>query len=361
MILRSLLTPDDRERIVWATMSPLPGGSDRGVVSFAPTRNRSLLRDGTVRTGALRQKARAVVKSCDAAAAWIVAHGAPVRVAPDLIAAGIPVHITVHDDPAWGNVLLTRRYLPLAPLLAFDLNRSLRGARSVDVVSEPMARRYGARHGVAPTIVHRGLVGPVAPSPRYDRQQGLSVAVLGSTYGFREVRVLMQALRLASERLKVRARLTVIGGVDEAHVRSLCPPGLALEVTGHVAEPEGVAKLRECFMLYLSYPFGLRGKVLRTTSFPTKLSTYVMAARPVLLHMPADSSVAFLADTSPPYATLWDSLNPEDGANAIARIWNDDRAHQSCHLAAEELRKRHFDLSRNRATLLHALNALADG
>ena len=150
VILRSLLTPEDRERIVWATMSPLPSGSDRGVVSFAPTRNRSLLRDGTVRTSALRQKARAVVKSCDAAAAWIVAHGAPVRVAPDLIAAGIPVHITVHDDPAWGNVLLTRRYLRARPFARLRLESLVAGG----ALRRCGQRAYGA--AISRTTWHRG-------------------------------------------------------------------------------------------------------------------------------------------------------------------------------------------------------------
>ena len=133
------------------------------------------------------------------------------------------------------------------------------------------------------------------------------------------------------------ARLTVIGGVDEARVRSLCPPGLELEVTGHVDEPEGVAKLRDCFALYLSYPFGPRGKVLRTTSFPTKLSTYVMAARPVLLHMPADSSVAFLAATSPPMQRCGTHSLPRT-VPTRSRAYGTMIVHdQSCHVAAEKL------------------------
>ena len=142
VILRSLLKPEDRERIVWVTLSPHEGRGDRGIVSLAPSRDRSLLRDGTIRTGALRERAEKVMRTRAAPAAWIVAHGAAVRIAPSLIATGVPVHITVHDDPAWGNALLTRRYLALAPFLARDLGHSLRRARSVDVVSEAMRERY---------------------------------------------------------------------------------------------------------------------------------------------------------------------------------------------------------------------------
>jgi hypothetical protein len=357
VILQSLLTPEDRKRIIWATLSPLAAGNEPNAISLAPRRHRSLLQDGTIRTAQLRRKVRAIVRERGVAAAWVVAHGAPVRVAPDLVAASLPVHITVHDDPAWAYAILTRRYLALAPLLARDLKRSLRGASSVDVVSEPMARRYRSRYGIESTIVHRGLAGPVRPSPAYDRRHGVAVAVLGSTYGLREVGTLAQALGLLSERLRLPTRLTVIGGVDQTQVKRLCPPDVALEMPGHLDEVEGVARLASSFLLYLSYPFGRRGKVLRTTSFPTKLSTYIMAARPLLLHMPADSSVASLG-TKSPYATLWQSINPEDGADAIHRLWLDDRTDQSFHGAAEQVREQHFDLSNNRAVLLQTLNLL---
>jgi hypothetical protein len=277
--------------------------------------------------------------------------------APGLVATGLPVHITVHDDPAWAYAILTRRYVALAPLLARDFGRALKGAQSIDVVSDSMARRYRKRYGVKSSVVHRGLTGPVPPSPAFDRSSGLSVAVLGSTYGLREVRVLAKALAIVSDRLRLRTRLTVIGSVDESRLKSACPACVDLEVTGHLDEAHGVARLRDSFLLYMSYPFGRRGRVLRTTSFPTKLSTYILAARPLLLHMPSESSVASL-DTSAHYATLWDSALPNDGADAIEQLWRDDTSADSFHAEADQLRQRYFDLSYNRAVLLDALNAL---
>ena len=357
VIIKSLLTPEDRERIVWLTLSPLKHQADDSVVSLAAAGPRSLLQDGTIRTRALREAAREVMHSRNAAAAWVVAHGASLRMASGLIDAGVPTHVTVHDDPAWGYALMTRRYLPLAPLLARDLGRTLRAASSIDVVSDAMARTYHRRYGVTSTIVHRGLPGPVEPAPVYDRRKGLSIAVLGSTYGFSELSVLAQALAIAQQRLGVPATLTVIGGVDEAAVRKLCPPGVELEITGHIDEPEGISRLRESFLAYLSYPFRRRGRMLRTTSFPTKLSTYVLAARPLLLHMPSESSIAFLGASSP-YATLWGSTDSAQGAEILQRLWRDDATPQSFHAAADEVREQHFDLARNRAALYGALNAL---
>lgn len=356
VIINSLLTAADRERMVWATLSPVNDSTADNVVSLAPGGRRSPLKDGTVRTAALRQAARSVVRSHNAQAIWIVAHGASLRVAPGLIDDGHPVHVTVHDDPAWGHALLTRRNLPLAPLLAHDLRRVLRRADSVDVVGPGMAAYYRGRYGVDSTIVHRGLPGPVAPAPVYDRSKGLSVAVLGSTYGVSELSVLAEALALAAERLGVPTKLTVIGRPN-ARVRKLCPPSVQLDAPGHLDEPQGIARLRESFLLYLSYPFRWRGRMLRTTSFPTKLSTYVLAARPLLLHMPSESSVAFLGDRSP-YATLWSSTDPQQGAELLSRLWSDQVTDDSFHGAGEELREEHFDLDRNRNTLYAALNSL---
>jgi hypothetical protein len=357
VIIKSLLTPADRERIVWLTLSELKQPAGAAVVSLAQFGRRSLLKDGTLNTSALRRTACEVVRSRNATAAWVVAHGASLRMAPGLAGTGIPLHVTVHDDPAWGYALMTRRYLPLAPLLARDLGRTLRAASSVDVVSAGMAEAYRRRYGVESTLIHRGLPGPVAAAPRYDRSQGLSVAVLGSTYGFRELGGLANALALAQQQLKVPAKLTVIGGVDESQVRQVCPPSLAIEITGHLDESQGIDRLRESFLLYLSYPFRRRGKMLRTTSFPTKLSTYVQAARPLLLHMPSESSVAFLGASSP-YATLWGSLDPSEGAEILAHLWRAEATDESFHVEADEVRERHFDLIGNRAEMYRLLNSL---
>jgi hypothetical protein len=359
VIIKSLLTPEDRERIVWLTLSPLKHEDGDNVVSLAPGGRRSLLGDGTIHARALRQAASDVMRTRNAAATWFVAHGASLRMASGLIDTGLPTHLTVHDDPAWGYALMTRRYLPLAPLLARDLGKTLRAASSVDVVSGAMADTYRRRYGVTSTIVHRGLPGPVEPAPIYDRRKGLSIAVLGSTYGFSELSVLAQAIAVAQRRLGVPATLTVIGGVDEAAVRKLCPPNVGLEITGHIDEPEGISRLRESFLAYLSYPFRRRGKMLRTTSFPTKLSTYVQAARPLLLHMPSESSVAFLGANSP-YATLWGSTDAREGGEILERLWRDDTTTQSFDVAAEHVREQHFDLERNRAALYGMLNALVN-
>lgn len=355
VILRSLLTDNDRERIIWATLSPLDDREPRAV-SLASSARRSMIQDTTIGSAALGRAAQAVMRAHHASAAWVVAHGASVRVASQLISAGVPVHLTIHDDPA-GYVQLTRRYRALGPLLARDLHSALRGARSVDVVSDAMADYYRRRYDVSSVVVHRGLSRAAAGGSSYDRNGGISVAVLGSTYGSQELHVLAHALSLLAQRRQEPVRLSVIGGgVDLRRLRRHCSARLALEVTGHLDEREGLVRLRSSFLLYVNHPFRRGGRILRTTSFPTKLSTYTMAARPLLLHTPPDSAVAALNATSP-YATLWSSLNPEDGAQVIERLWESDQP-RSFADAAEAVRGTYFDLASNRRTLFRALNSL---
>jgi hypothetical protein len=299
------------------------------------------------------------MKEHNAPAAWVVAHGAAVRIAPTIADAGVPLHVTVHDDPAWAYALLTRRYLGLAPLFAHDLGRTLRSASSVDVISSGMARRYRELYGVEAAVVHRAVLGPVQAAPPFDRSRGLSVAILGSTYGLREVQALAAALAVFTMSQNVPTTLIVIGGIDNRTLRRACPPEIAVQTPGHVAEKDAVDTLRRSFLLYASYPFARRGTVLRTTSFPTKLSTYALAARPLLLHAPQGSSLAEVA-TGTRYTTPWTSLDPHHGAGLLQACWHDRGCDQSFDFAAEQQRAGRFDFS-NRWTLVRALNGLVSG
>jgi glycosyltransferase involved in cell wall biosynthesis len=364
VILRSLLRGEDRERVAWLTLSPPSGPAGDGVValrrgSAGQGGRRSLFADSTWKAAALADEALDEARRVGARALWVVMHGAAVHVAARLVRrGGLPVHLTVHDDPAFANALRSRRYLALVPWIERDFAYAMRRADSVDVIGEGMARRYRRRYGVDPVIVHRGLDRAVPESPRYDRaRRGLSVGVLGSTYSYEQLPILGRAVAKAAGRLGVPGRLVVVGRSHGDRLRAEMAGRIEVEVTGHVDEQAGIDLLRGCFLLYLNYPFARRDAVLRQTSFPTKLSTYVMAARPILMHVPADSSVMPLAEYAG-YARWWGSLREDEGAELLARAWAEPSADESAHDAAERVRRRYYDLDRNRRTLLGALDAL---
>jgi hypothetical protein len=368
VILRSLLGAPERERIAWLTLSRPEGPETDGVVFLrrgsagrGSGRRRSLLLDSTVLARPLVQEVRSIARERDARAIWAVMHGAVVPMASHLARSGaLPVHLTVHDDPAFGVAMRSRRYVALAPWIEHHFASAMRRAASVDVICEGMAERYRRRYGVSPVIVHRGMASEVEPAPRHDRGRGIVVGILGYTYSYRQLPILGRARALSARRLGQKGRLVVIGrGYGERLRDELAgDPDVDVEVTGHLDEAEAVRRLRDCFLLYLNYPFSNRDAVLRQTSFPTKLSTFVMAARPILMHAPADSSVAPLGEYGG-YVLSWQDSEAEVGAERIARAWSDPHGDESYHHVAEQVRRKYYDFSRNQRTLLGALDALA--
>jgi hypothetical protein len=369
VILRSLLGEAERSRIVWASPS-LPAGNSpepdggyalrRGSLRFGPMIKRRSQTLDALLAESLSDEILAVARGRGARAIWIVMHGAMVHVAARVLKrTTLPVHLTVHDDPPYGVALLSRRHVALVPLIERDLAFALRRARSVDVISQSMADRYRIRYGVSSLVVHRGMAVPIASSPPRDRGEPLEVGILGNTYGYPQLLLLAGALIQASSVAGVPARIVVIGQGHGQRLRDELKGRLEVEVTGHLEEAAAVERLRRCFLLYLNYPFSARARVLRQTSFPTKLSTYIQAARPLLVHAPADSSVAPLFDLDGGYVTGWRNERPSEGAAVIVRAWKSEASHASHHVAAEDLRNQYYELTRNRRVLLDALNQLA--
>ena len=262
VILRSLLGPGEWSKIVWASPSPPSGPAPEGSVVLtsgsASKGARSLFADSARHAGALADEVLALARDRGARALWVVMHGAMVHIAARLVRDGsFPVHLTVHDDPAYAFALRSRRYMALAPWMSRDFDRAMRGAASVDVVVAGMADRYRRRLGVESTIVHRGLPSAVSPSPEYDRARGLRVALLGNAYEYKAMRQLGLAVERAAMAIGVPGCVVIMGKNPGERLKSELRGRLEVEVTGHVAEPEAIEHLRGCFALYLNYPFGL--------------------------------------------------------------------------------------------------------
>jgi glycosyltransferase involved in cell wall biosynthesis len=365
VILRSLLGPEERSRLVWMSPTPPsdPAAAGPNVVTLrsgsAGRGRRSVGRDSTIHAGALAREALDQAKARGARAIWVVMHNAAVAIAARLIRrGGLPVHLTVHDDPAFANALRSKRYLALVPWIERDFAFAMKHATSIDVIGRGMAERYRLRYGVESAIVHRALEGPVAPGGPYDRERlGLRVGVLGSTYAYDQLPLLAHAVELASKQLGVKPRLLIMGRSYGDRLKAEVGDAVDVEVTGHVSEADAVPLLRDCFALYLNYPFGRRDAVLRQTSFPTKLSTYIQAARPLLLHVPPDSSVMPLVGPDG-FATAWPSLDPASGADALLAAWDRPENLESRRDAAEAVRREYYDPDRNRRALFDALDAL---
>jgi hypothetical protein len=183
---------------------------------------------------------------------------------------------------------------------------------------------------------------------------------MGATYAHEQLPVLARAVARAACDLGVPGRIRMLGRGSADRLRAemrAAKVDVEIEGTGHVDEKEGVKLLRECFLLYVNYPFGRRDVVLGQTSFPTKLSTYVMAARPVLAHAPRGTTLEGLS-SFPGYARPWTSMNEGDGAAILTRAWRAPETSASAHALAESVRLRYYDPETNKRALFAALNGL---
>ncbi len=357
VILKSLLGDLLGKGVCWASPAQKEDDPARGAYALRQgsqgrTGKHSLVSDVLWYRRALTDEVLERARALNASALWFVLHGVSVHLAAGAVKAGqLPVHLSVHDDPLHATTLRSRRLFFTAPLVARDVARALRGATSVDVICPQMARRYEQKLQVKSMILHRGLREQVAETPRYDlARDGLSIGILGNTYAYAQLPVLARALLEAGRKSGCTPRIICWGLGYERFQREFGGQ-LAIEIRGHVDEPAAIEQLHSCFLLYLNYPFSWTAKVFRETSFPTKLSTFLYAARPLLIHSPPGSSICELADFGKPYAHVWPSMESSAGAALIAEAAADPHAAESQHLAAEAVRLRYFDYDIHRTTL----------
>ena len=202
---------------------------------------------------------------------------------------GVPLVGTIWDDPeGWladgGYDTLSRR------LLLGHFREALRLARRVSTVSEAMQEAYRQEYGLDSQLLRHGhdwedsAVSPEVNSPR----QGVTVGFVGNVYG--------EDAWLAF--LAACARLNAEGGLPPVGVRLLggkCfpypHPGVAVDNQGWLPRKEMLRRLAAVDFCYLPYWFTADKRRHAELSFPTKLTTYMAAGRPVLYHGPEYAGV----------------------------------------------------------------------
>ncbi len=364
VILQSLIGNLIGHGIIWAT--PMRGEQDLRQGRFGlrsgslgRTGKFSLLADLFMNSGKLAEEVADLARRTNAAGIWSILHGATIAIAAQLARTGsAPMHVTVHDDPVYATALRSRRLALFTPLIARDFSFVLRQARSIDVVCAPMGERYERKFGVKSRILRRGLRTPPSPSPHYElSRDGLSVGIVGNTYSYQQLPLLGQAVKSAATRLGVRGRIVICGASSGVRLKEDMRGTIDVDVTGHIPEQDCISKLQRCGLLYLNYPFGRINRVLGQTSFPTKLSTYICASRPILLHAPEGTSLADLPRGNG-FIDAWTTLDPDEGASRLTSMIGAPSFAQSHHVSAEFLRARYYDLGEHRSTLNAILREL---
>jgi hypothetical protein len=227
--------------------------------------------------------------------AWVNSMNEGILVGKKLLDAGIPhLHVSVHDDSA-GLAIKSRRYRVFASLMDRRNSQLLRGAHSVDVVCDSMREYYKHRISVDAGVVYRYIhdlqlpAYRVAAAPTSD-ERIIRIGHVGAFYSSSEVFAFVDALRHISDSEGLRFRFETYGGVTGmmAALQAKFPD--VVENMGNVSEDEAIRRLQSAAFVYSMYSFNPRHRLFRETSQPTKMSTYLIAGRPILAHCPSGSS-----------------------------------------------------------------------
>ncbi|SRR6266498_997016 len=226
---------------------------------------------------------------------WVVGHGEGIVVARALARAGARVHLSIQDDVPDGVFARSQRYRALAPFVRPTFEATLRRMASIDVTSDGMQRYYAERLGLSTVVVHPFVSVLPPASTTAPPASEIRVGHVGSIYAVDAWRSFLQALQVVAKETGRRAKMIMIGLAPKyrAAAREF---GDVVEIQDDLPEPDAVARISTCHFLYAMYPFDARSTVFRTTSLPTKLTTYLKSRRPIFGHSPAGSTLLEIVD-----------------------------------------------------------------
>jgi glycosyltransferase involved in cell wall biosynthesis len=205
-----------------------------------------------------------------------------VRVAQGL---GVPLVGTIWDDPeGWladgGYDFLSRR------LLLVRFREALRVAQRVSVVSEAMQEVYNHEYGLKSQILRYGhdLVESAVATPKKPiHRDAIIVGFAGNVYGEDAWRSFLAACaQINTEGQLPPIKIQIFGSERFPYPH----PGVAVTRQGWLPQREMLRRLAMVDFCYLPYWFMLSKRRHAEFSFPTKLTTYLAAGRPVLYHGP---------------------------------------------------------------------------
>jgi glycosyltransferase involved in cell wall biosynthesis len=232
-------------------------------------------------------------------ALWCVLQGKTmIRLArPVAKGLGVPLYTQVWDPPFWW-LRDTRTDNVTKRLVLQEFDRVLRDSSGCAAASWAMAEQYHADYGTRAVPVIPSLDASMAmpPATRLHDNDELVIGLAGQIYSVDEWEALIAALDSVSWTIcdrKVRIRL--MG--REAHLHADC--SMRVEFLGWGSQAETIRLLSEADILYCPYWFDPDFENEARLSFPSKLTTYLAAGRPVLFHGPAYASPAgFLRDNN---------------------------------------------------------------
>ena len=226
-------------------------------------------------------------------------------------------------------------------LLGRQFGAALRASERCAVICENMKRRYEQEYGTRGVVLQHGVRSALVcpPAARPGTSGPFRIGYAGSVTAARTFESLLTALASSRWRIAGRpVRLTLMGRRFEVSSR-----GTPAHVTylGWRSHEECIRRLSETDVTYLPQPFDPRFQPRATLSFPTKLTTYLAAGRPILVHSPPGSSLAAFFKQHP--VGVWCSeLDQGAVLQALTRLLTEDEIYARATDAGRAALERQF-------------------
>jgi glycosyltransferase involved in cell wall biosynthesis len=313
-----------------------------GISAFAKESYHSLVKNGTIIKEAIEFGRR-----FGADTLWCLLEGQTMIqiVLPVMKGLGVPLRTQVMDPPYFWLREHRVDQVSAARILR-KFHQALRGSTTCAAASWAMAEQYQLDYGTqsVPLVPSFNLASALPPSLKLHLNDEFVIGLAGQTYAIKEWQALIGALNSVDWRIGGRnVRIRLLGRDTQLHADSR----MRVEFCGWNSQAETIRLLSEADLLYCPYWFDSQFEIDARLCFPSKLTTYFAAGRPVLFHGPEYASPArFLRDNdagslchSVEHAEIVKALNHIVlDAGYYAQLARNGRAALESHLSLASLR-----------------------
>ena len=266
--------------------------------------------------------------------------------APVAEALGLPLRVLVWDDIEHNvGYFGLDRFTANASRRNFEL--AIQRADSLAVIGETMQAEYQRRYGKRGVIVRHGVDQVAFEGVRPQTNGLIRIGFAGSVSARSAFKCLLEALDTLGWAIDGRDVTLVLMG-QRFDLWSKVPR--RIECLGYQRSVEdALGILAGCTINYLPQPFEASWRPFSELSFPSKLTSYLAAGAPILLHAPPHASLpAFFAKH--PFGALCDVLDAGALAQSLQRLCVDEALRTAAQTAGARVLAEDFSVARFRAS-----------
>ncbi len=270
---------------------------------------------------------------------------------------GVPLLTEVWDPPYWwlrenGVDKFTQSQV------VREFERAIRHSATCAAASWAMAERYQHDYGVRSIPLIPSLNTSLALQPAQGLNCGkeFTIGIAGQIYASEEWMALVAALdsvnwKIEGKNIKIR----ILGRRLNVEANAL----MNVEFLGWATQQDTIKLMSEMDVLYCPYWFSKQFETESRLSFPSKLTTYLAAGRPVFFHGPEYASPArFLKENRA--AVCCCSLQKEEIIAKLSLLLSDNNLYVNVAFKGSQAFEKYLSLSSMRQSLADFLQVSAD-